>query len=282
MTVLLSVSSVDRNKTLHNTRCLSFFSLASISPCNCLHMQVWSYGFTTVGGVPAGWDLGPAPSPAIHASNVATPASAAAAEGGHLLQGGALPTGYAAAGSHQSHWHVYSPSPAASGPYAPLPINGALPLRPPLPLPGVDGSATGSGVGDDYGSVTGVVVGGENEDVMAALMGGEGPAGGPGFSRFRLAGLGFGLPLSRQYARFFGGDLQLQVGGSTRARVTTPVLTHTLALPMMTVDLELILLSSCRLLHLFVCGALNHSGGPFIRHRRVPHHQALGGRRRVA
>lgn len=38
------------------------------------------------------------------------------------------------------------------------------------------------------------------------------PAAGPsGVRNFRMAGLGFGLPLSRLYARYFGGELTLQV-----------------------------------------------------------------------
>lgn len=34
---------------------------------------------------------------------------------------------------------------------------------------------------------------------------------GTGHSRYSMAGLGFGLPLSRLYARYFGGDIKLQV-----------------------------------------------------------------------
>lgn len=41
---------------------------------------------------------------------------------------------------------------------------------------------------------------------LAGLGGAPGP---PADARYRLAGLGFGLPLSRLYARYFGGDVQL-------------------------------------------------------------------------
>jgi len=53
-------------------------------------------------------------------------------------------------------------------------------------------------------------------DAMMMADGGGGGGGGspsaspnPASSRWRMGGLGFGLPLSRLYARYFGGDLKL-------------------------------------------------------------------------
>ncbi len=59
-------------------------------------------------------------------------------------------------------------------------------------------------------------------ELAGALMGaaGGGPLGSsntssplvpPGQGQYRMAGLGFGLPMSRLYARYFGGDLSLKV-----------------------------------------------------------------------
>ena len=48
----------------------------------------------------------------------------------------------------------------------------------------------------------------EIEDV-ASLMAGGGGGGMSGMASAPLAGLGYGLPLSRLYARYFDGDLQI-------------------------------------------------------------------------
>jgi len=50
--------------------------------------------------------------------------------------------------------------------------------------------------------------GGGGLDLGRALAGA--PSGGAEGRRFEMAGLGFGLPLSRLHARYFGGDLQVR------------------------------------------------------------------------
>ena len=59
-----------------------------------------------------------------------------------------------------------------------------------------------------YGFTTvGAGVGGGAEHADASPL--AGLSGAPGDTRYRLAGLGFGLPLSRLYARYFGGNVRL-------------------------------------------------------------------------
>jgi [3-methyl-2-oxobutanoate dehydrogenase (acetyl-transferring)] kinase len=52
-------------------------------------------------------------------------------------------------------------------------------------------------------------VGGPADDAAASPLAGLGGSPASPDARYRLAGLGFGLPLSRLYARYFGGDVRL-------------------------------------------------------------------------
>ncbi|KXZ53307.1 hypothetical protein GPECTOR_7g1201 [Gonium pectorale] len=73
-------------------------------------------------------------------------------------------------------------------------------------------TAAANGASSSNGSdvVEGLGSGGQQNGPRGGIGGLAGLMRSGGGSRFQMAGLGFGLPLSRVYARYFGGDLKLQ------------------------------------------------------------------------
>mmetsp|Transcript_913 Transcript_913/g.2443 ORF Transcript_913/g.2443 Transcript_913/m.2443 type:complete len:544 (-) Transcript_913:136-1767(-) len=189
--------------------------------------KVWGYGFTTVGGPP----LTDPPPPGGTRSGRGRASQAATATS-------RLPSGYAAAASTHSHWITYSPAATSTGPWGPHdapaevqalsaatdPWHAAAAASATAAAADASAAAMVNGTGQHglgYGAHAGTAAAagpGEASGVGVLDM----MSGAAGNQRPHMAGLGFGLPLSRLYARYFGGDLALAVipGYGTDAYLT--------------------------------------------------------------